>query len=133
MLNDNIKFLRKKSGLSQEDLAEKMRVSRQSIAKWENGSTMPDVIKCVELSVIFNTTVDALVNYSFEKDAVNPQEEEGKYIFGIIEVDDAGKIEIPMQAREVFNISNGDKLILLGDVNKGMALSKVYFPIDDKK
>ena len=42
----NLKYFRKKEGLSQEELAEKIEVSRQSVAKWESGETLPDIVKC---------------------------------------------------------------------------------------
>ena len=47
-----------------------------------------------------------------------------KYLFGICKVNEKGQIVIPKEAREVFNISVGDNLILLGDTKKGLALVK---------
>ncbi|MEZ7906595.1 MAG: helix-turn-helix transcriptional regulator, partial [Ruminococcus bromii] len=43
----NLKYLRKKYGYSQEDLAERLGVSRQSVAQWEHEDSLPDVEKCV--------------------------------------------------------------------------------------
>lgn len=54
--------LRKKSGLSQEELAEKMDVARQTISKWELGETSPDLRQAKELSKIFNVSLDELAN-----------------------------------------------------------------------
>lgn len=51
-------------------------------------------------------------------------ENEGKFVFGICKVNEKGQIVIPKNARDVFGIKAGDSLILLGDVNKGMALVK---------
>lgn len=51
-------------------------------------------------------------------------EEKGKYIFGICKVNEKGQIVIPKEARQVFGITPGDSLILLGDEQKGMALVK---------
>ena len=48
---------------------------------------------------------------------------EGKYIW-TVKVSDKGQIAIPKKAREVFNIKTGDTLILLGDVNRGLAIAK---------
>lgn len=53
--------LRKQYGYSQEELAEKLNVSRQSISKWENGSSTPEITKIVELSNLFNVTTDYLL------------------------------------------------------------------------
>lgn len=51
-------------------------------------------------------------------------ENDGKFLFGICKVNEKGQIVIPKNARDVFGIKAGDSLILLGDVNKGMALVK---------
>ena len=51
------------------------------------------------------------------------QEQDGKYIFGVVKVGDKGQIVIPKEARDVYNIQPGDALVLLGD-QKGMALLK---------
>ena len=54
---------------------------------------------------------------------MNMQENEGKYIFGVVKVGDKGQIVIPRDARKVYDIKPGDALLLLGD-QKGMALLK---------
>ncbi len=53
--------LRKEKNLSQEDLAERLEVSRQSVSRWENGTAAPDFEKTVRLSEIFETTTDYLL------------------------------------------------------------------------
>ena len=53
--------LRKKSGLSQEELADKINVSRQTISKWEMNQSSPEMDKLVNLSEIFNISIDELV------------------------------------------------------------------------
>lgn len=68
MIAANIKFLRKKAGWSQEELSEKVNVSRQTVAKWENSESLPDILKCRELAMIFGTTIDNLIDYSFEEE-----------------------------------------------------------------
>lgn len=60
-LSEKIFQLRKANGLSQEQLAEKLGVSRQSISKWESGDSMPEIERVVELSVIFDVTTDYLL------------------------------------------------------------------------
>ena len=52
------------------------------------------------------------------------QTEKGKYLFGICKVGEKGQIVIPKEAREVFGIKSGDSLVVLGDVNKGLAIVK---------
>lgn len=61
-LGQKLKEIRKKFGLSQEQLAEIMNVSRQAITKWENDGGTPDVSNLQELSKIFGITVDYLLN-----------------------------------------------------------------------
>ena len=56
--------LRKGRDLTQEQLAEQLKVSRQSISKWESGQVIPEVEKIVELSKVFNVTLDYLLKPS---------------------------------------------------------------------
>ena len=67
---------RKQSGLSQEELAEKLGISRQSVSKWERAESCPDTDNLIELSKIYNVTMDELLNTS--KDIVTSTKEEVK-------------------------------------------------------
>lgn len=125
MIEANLKFLRRQFGFSQEEVAEKINVSRQSVAKWENGDSLPDIIKCGELASLYETTVDCLLNYSISESYAPPSESDGKYVFGIVKVGERGQIVIPKAARQAFDINAGDKLIVVGDINKGIAIAKV--------
>jgi len=60
-LREKISALRKQRGMSQEQLAEQMFVSRQSISKWENGETVPDLANIVRLSEILGVSTDYLL------------------------------------------------------------------------
>lgn len=66
ILADKIIRLRKKNGWSQEELAEKMRVSRQAVSKWEGAQTIPDLEKILMLSSIFGVTTDYLLKDEIE-------------------------------------------------------------------
>ncbi len=61
MLYENIKKLRKKSKMSQEELAEKLGVSRQSVSLWETGQTQPTIDNIIALAKIFNTSTDEIL------------------------------------------------------------------------
>lgn len=61
ILADKISLLRKKNGWSQEELAEKLGVSRQSISKWEGAQSTPDLNKVLKLSEIFGVSTDVLL------------------------------------------------------------------------
>lgn len=58
---------RKKSGLSQENVAEKLGVSRQTISKWETGETLPDIRQSKRLAVLYHITLDELAEYDFDE------------------------------------------------------------------
>lgn len=61
-LYDKIAFLRKNKSLSQQDLADRLNVSRQTVYKWEQGITSPDITKLPELASLFNITTDLLLD-----------------------------------------------------------------------
>ena len=59
--SDKLIALRRKAGWSQEELAERLNVSRQSVSKWEGAQSMPDIDKIVQLSSLFGVTTDYLL------------------------------------------------------------------------
>lgn len=59
--SDKLQILRKNKGLTQEDLADKLNVSRAAVAKWEAGQSYPDIMNLIQLSEMMNVTVDYLV------------------------------------------------------------------------
>ena len=69
ILADKIIELRKKNGWSQEDLAEKLEVSRQSISKWEGAQSIPDMNKILKLSEVFSVSTDYLLKDEIELDS----------------------------------------------------------------
>ena len=60
-LGENLQFLRKKNDITQEQLAEKLEVSRQSVSKWESDTTYPEMEKLVQLCQMFHVTMDDLI------------------------------------------------------------------------
>ncbi|MBQ8786363.1 MAG: helix-turn-helix transcriptional regulator [Oscillospiraceae bacterium] len=121
---DNLRVLRARERYSMEDIAEIIGVSRQSVAKWESGETLPDIDKCVKLAKLYKVTLDDLVNATVEELQYEDDEEKGKYCFGVVKMQD-GKVIVPDKAKEVFKLDEGDALMFLGDKKKGMALFKV--------
>jgi transcriptional regulator with XRE-family HTH domain len=75
-LADKISKLRKQIGWSQEELAEKMNVSRQSVSKWESASSIPDMNKIIRLSEIFSVSTDYLLKDEIETSETNVDEVE---------------------------------------------------------
>lgn len=114
MIHVNLQTLRKLHKYTQEEVAERIGVSRQAVAKWENGDTLPDIANCKALAALYDITLDNLVNAGDDSSAplIPPK---GKHVFGTVSVGERGQIVIPKKAREVFQIKPGDSLMLLGD------------------
>lgn len=124
--SDNLIELRKFHNFSQEELAERIGVSRQTLSKYETGESLPDIEKCQCLAEIFGVTIDDLITYNKDEKGnlglgVPPK---GKHIFGMVKVGDKGQIVIPAKARKIFDIQPGDNLIVLGDEGQGIAIIK---------
>ena len=123
MISANLAYLRKYYRYSQECLAEKIGVSRQAVAKWESGETLPDLENCIALADLYDVTLDDLVNHNPET-ADLPIAPKGKHAFGTVTVGDRGQIVIPKKARDIFDIKTGDSLMVLGDEEQGIAIVK---------
>lgn len=121
MISRNLKSLRKKNQYTQEEIAEKINVSRQSVAKWENGESNPDIESCIKLANLYNVKLDDLVNHLEEETGIGVPPK-GKFFFGSVVVGERGQIVIPKEARIVFNINAGDKLLILGDEERGLGI-----------
>ena len=127
MLKDNLVMLRKMRGYSQEEIAEKINISRQAYAKWESGATIPDIEKCSLLAEVYGTTIDALVETKpMEGIGKIPPAPKGKNIWGVVTINDRGQIVIPKGARDKFGLTGGQRLILVSD-EVGIALIPAEF------
>ena len=129
MLKDNLLILRNIHGLSQEEIAEKIGISRQAYAKWETGATVPDIEKCARLAEIYGVTIDSLVTTTTldgGETVVPPPK--GKNIWGSVTINERGQLVIPKNVREMFGLSGGQRLIVLTDDQEGIALipAKVF-------
>ena len=127
---NNLKLFRKQNGYTQEDIAEKLSVSRQAVAKWESGETLPDIENCIALADIYGTTVDMLVRNLTE---ISDNQDGKKHIFGFSKLNDKGQITLPKKCREVFGLHPGDAILILGDEDKGIALVKLGGVIETPK
>ena len=124
MFKDNLIQLRKMKKMTQEGIAEKVGVTRQAVAKWEAGETVPDLEKCRLLAELFGVSLDDLANYEPEENMGLSLPPKGKHLFGVVTVGEKGQIVIPAKARKVFDISAGDRLVILGDEEQGLAIIK---------
>lgn len=123
MLKENLIMLRNLHGYSQEEIAEKIGISRQAYAKWERGATVPDIVKCAALAQVYGVSIDSLLKTE-KADGIGmiPPAQNGKHIWGSVLVGDRGQIVIPKEARDKFQITGDTRLIVLGDENEGIAL-----------
>ncbi|MCR5006430.1 MAG: helix-turn-helix domain-containing protein [Clostridiales bacterium] len=118
---NNLKRLRIINNLTQEDIAEKLGVTRQAVAKWERGETKPDIESCIKLADLYQMTVDRLLRQYDQPE----NDGDGKYLFGIVKINDKGQITLPVECRKMFHLEPGDNMIVLADEDKGIALVKV--------
>lgn len=122
MLKDNLVMLRKLNGYSQEQIAEKIDISRQAYAKWESGATVPDIDKAARLAQVYGVTVDSLLKTEkTEGVGMIPPAPQGKNIWGSVTIGERGQIVIPKAARDKFSLKGGDRLIIVSN-ETGIAL-----------
>lgn len=125
----NLTALRKLHQFSQEEVAARIGVSRQAVAKWEAGESMPDLINSDALARLYDVELSDLIRYDQGENGgrIPPK---GKHIFGTVRVGERGQIVLPKEARDIFQIKPGDRLVVLGDEaleHPGMALMKEEF------
>ncbi|QNU66213.1 helix-turn-helix domain-containing protein [Ruminiclostridium herbifermentans] len=122
MLKDNLVMLRNMHGYSQEEIAEKIGISRQAYAKWERGVTIPDIEKCSHLAQMYGITIDSLIKTE-TADGIGmiPPAPKGKNIWGSVTINERGQIVIPKATRARFGLTGGQRLIVLSD-EEGIAL-----------
>ena len=125
MFSDNLLYLRNIKGLSQEQVAEAVGISRQSYSKWEQGDTFPDIDKCDKLAKFYGVTIDSLIrsDEKIGKTKIAPAPI-GKHLWGTVTIGSKGQIVIPKNARDTFDMKEGDRLVVLGDESQGIALIK---------
>ena len=127
MLKDNLIMLRKLNGYSQQQIADRIGISRQAYAKWENGLTTPDIEKTSALADVYGITLDNLMKGdSAEGTSVIPPAPPGKNIWGTVTIGERGQIVIPKAARDKLNMKAGDRLIVVSD-EVGIALLPAEF------
>lgn len=123
-ISENLCLLRQKNGYTLEALAEIISVSRQSIAKWESGDSLPDIMNCVKLASLFKISLDELVYKPLKSVLSGDFDETNGRIGGVVDVSPEGTIKIPDTVMEMFSIHPEEKVLLLADKNQGIAIIK---------
>ena len=99
MLNENIKAIRKSKGLSQEELAIKLNVVRQTVSKWEKGLSVPDSEMLISLSEILETPVSVLIGET----VIESQADDLKAISEKLEIINLQMARQKSRRREIFH------------------------------
>ena len=119
--------MRKAHGYSQEELAEKLGISRQAYAKWESGDAVPDVERAAQLAALYGVTVDSLMKTETEERiGTSPPPPRGKIIWGTVTLGERGQLVIPKAARDKFDLKSGDRIVVVSD-EQGIALLPAEF------
>ena len=119
---NNLKVYRKQRDLTQEQIAEKLGVSRQAVAKWERGDSLPSIENVIALADLYEISVDSLVR---NLASTLSDDRDGHYLFGVTRINEKGQITLPQRARDVFGLKDSDSLLILGDEKRGIALVKI--------
>ena len=107
LFSEKLKMLRKEKKLTQEELAEQLNVSRQAITKWESNEGIPDIENLKQISILFNTTIDALV-----KDDKEVTIESLNTFIKELEIDHSKHFDIKVnKSNEISIISNNEEKV----------------------
>ena len=88
MFGENLIELRKLHNMSQEELAELIGISRQTLSKYETGESLPDIEKCKMIADVFGVLLDDLVKYNKVDNMGLGVPPKGKHMFGMVKVGD---------------------------------------------
>ena len=116
-LTNQLKLYRTQAGLTQEEVAERIGVSRQAVAKWEKGETLPDIANCIALSDLFRIPLEVLARGLTQEPSVD-----GQKLFGCVRMNEKGQITLPANVREAFGLKPGSMVLILADTERGIAL-----------
>ena len=116
-LMNQLKLYRTRAGLTQEEVAERIGVSRQAVAKWEKGETLPDIANCIALADLFRVPLETLARGLTHEPSVD-----GHKLFGCVRMNEEGQITLPVNVREAFGMKPGSMMLVLADTERGIAL-----------
>lgn len=124
-ISDNLKMLRQRYGYTLEAVAEIISVSRQAVAKWETGESIPDLINSAKLSALFKVTLDELVlNPMTEAVSAEFKLHANDHVMGMLTISENGQIRLPETVMKLFDLQIGGNVLLLADQKQGIAIVK---------
>lgn len=114
--DENLRAFRKQKEFSQEYLAEKMNVSRQTISKWENGTAMPDLKKLTDLASLFDVSMDELLGTSAPDYKTS--------------VSDNAELEVLKRAFDEYKTKNKKTTIIFGAVSTALVVALIVATVN---
>ena len=131
--NEKLQELRKQKGLTQEELAEKLYVSRTAISKWESGRGYPNIESLKAISKFFGATVDELLSSDevltiAEEDTKRKEKRFRDLIYGLLDLSIAMLLFLPFFAEKANGAIQGVSLITLGGVQPYLKIA--YFAVE---
>ena len=111
---ENLKMLRKQAGMSQEQLAEKIGVSRQAVTKWETGAGIPDIENIMAISTLFNISIDDLLS----NESGSKKLPETEYLY-----ESVTEYDIDESKRYDMKLGGAKRLVLVGDEGEKIRVS----------
>ncbi|MCD8076922.1 MAG: helix-turn-helix domain-containing protein [Lachnospiraceae bacterium] len=135
ILSEKLLTLRTRAGLSQEELAEKLNVSRQSVSKWESGSSIPGIDKILEISRIYGISTDYLLKDEME-------ELPGEVVADVFRPENVREVSVETATEYLAAVKVGARRIALGVglcilspvpllIFSGMSVSGLVFPSEE--
>lgn len=111
---ENLKMLRKQAGMSQEQLAEKIGVSRQAVTKWETGAGIPDIENIMAISTLFDISIDDLLS----NESGSKKLPETEYLY-----ESVTEYDIDESKRYDMKLGGAKQLVLVGDEGEKIRVS----------
>ena len=111
---ENLKMLRKQAGMSQEQLAEKLGVSRQAVTKWETGAGIPDIENIMAISTLFDISIDDLLS----NESGSKKLPETEYLY-----ESVTEYDIDESKRYDMKLGGAKRLVLVGDEGEKIRVS----------
>ena len=111
---ENVKMLRKQAGMSQEQLAEKLGVSRQAVTKWETGAGIPDIENIMAISTLFDISIDDLLS----NESGSKKLPETEYLY-----ESVTEYDIDESKRYDMKLGGAKRLVLVGDEGEKIRVS----------